>query len=524
MFGTTQIQTRARAAAANAKKNGVENNENRAIAAAKAIKDIKDSKPTSKLGGTTKGVQGKKAAATAVKRAALGDLSNVQVQPNAATTKITKPRVTRSQNASQKGRKSSAVQAAKAAAAMNVLKDANNSSSNLPEAAKGVKPSGSQVSVKIPEAKRSKKDAHAVQPAETKAVVKKAAGTRSKTSSSSSALPLPAKEKPDEKIFLDDLEDNEPVAKKAKVEEEEEEWDDLDADDWMDPLMVSEYVVEIYEYMRELELQTMPNPAYMDDQKELAWRMRGILVDWLIEVHHKFRLLPETLYLAINIIDRFLSVRIVSLVKLQLVGVAAMFIAAKYEEVVHPSIQNFIYMADGGYTDEEILKAERYVLQVLDFSLQYPNPINFLRRCSKAENYDIQTRTLAKYLMEISLVDYRFLVYTPSIISAAGLFLARHMLNRGEWNANLQHYCGYKEHELKPVVDLTLDYLSQPCKHEALYKKYASKKFMKASIFVRDWMEKRRAQAAGGRKSRNKIIDVKEYQEYSSDEEDDNSE
>lgn len=171
----------------------------------------------------------------------------------------------------------------------------------------------------------------------------------------------------------------------------------------------------------------------MEIQTDLKWKMRQILVDWLIEVHGKFRLLPETLYLAINILDRFLSLRVVSLVKLQLVGVTAMFIASKYEEIIHPSIANFSYMSDGGYTDEEVLKAERYVLSVISFDLQYPNPMNFLRRCSKAENYDIQTRTLAKYLMEVSLMDHRFLVYVPSIIAAAALYLARKMLGRGSW-------------------------------------------------------------------------------------------
>lgn len=177
----------------------------------------------------------------------------------------------------------------------------------------------------------------------------------------------------------------------------------------------------------------MPNPNYMDDQRELQWNMRNILIDWLIEVHNKFRLLPETLYLAVNIIDRFLSQRVVSLVKLQLVGVTAMFIAAKYEEVTAPSIGNFIYMADGGYTDEEVLKAERYVLQVLDFALQYPGPLSFLRRCSKADNYDIQTRTYAKFLMEISLLDHRFLQVRPSMTAAAGMYIARLIVGKPEW-------------------------------------------------------------------------------------------
>ena len=227
--------------------------------------------------------------------------------------------------------------------------------------------------------------------------------------------------------------DNEEAEEHSTKKVKTSEWDDLDADDSGDPSMVSEYVVEIFEYMKKLELTTMPDPNYIDDQKDLQWSMRSILVDWLIEVHHKFHLLPETLYLTVNIIDRFLSLRVVSLVKLQLVGVAAMFIASKYEEILTPSLSNFIYMADGGYTEEEVLKAERYILQVLDFSLQYPSPMSFLRRVSKAENYDHQTRTLAKYLMEASLIDNRFLDKTPSLIAAAGLYLARQMLDRGEW-------------------------------------------------------------------------------------------
>lgn len=80
----------------------------------------------------------------------------------------------------------------------------------------------------------------------------------------------------------------------------------------------------------------MPNPNYMESQKELAWKMRGILTDWLIQVHVRFRLLPETLFLCVNIIDRFLSARVVSLAKLQLVGVTCMFIAAKFEEIRSP--------------------------------------------------------------------------------------------------------------------------------------------------------------------------------------------
>lgn len=123
----------------------------------------------------------------------------------------------------------------------------------------------------------------------------------------------------------------------------------------------------------------MPSPDYMLTHTEVTWKMRSILIDWLVEIHTKFRLLPETIFLATNIIDRLLSLQEVSLVKFQLVGITALFIAAKYEEVMCPSVTNFLFMTDGGYEDDEILRAERHVLAQLDFNLSYPNPINFLR-------------------------------------------------------------------------------------------------------------------------------------------------
>lgn len=277
---------------------------------------------------------------------------------------------------------------------------------------------------------------------------------------------------------------NEPAAAEPEAREEEEIIHDLDREDIDDPLMVSEYVGEIFEYLKELEISTMANPDYMDNQNELEWKMRGILVDWLLEVHTRFRLLPETLFLAVNIIDRFLPTKIVQLDRLQLVGVTAMFIASKYEEVLSPHVQNFRHVADDGFTEEEILSAERFVLSALDYDLSYPNPMNFLRRISKADNYDIQTRTLGKYLLEIGCLDHRFIAHPPSQVAGAAMYLARLVLDRGPWDATLTHYAGYTEEEIQPVLELMIDYLSGPVQHEAFFKKYASKKFMKGKLLT----------------------------------------
>lgn len=100
--------------------------------------------------------------------------------------------------------------------------------------------------------------------------------------------------------------------------------------------------------------------------------MRATLVDWLLQVHMRYHMLPETLWIGVNIVDRFLSVRVVSLAKLQLVGVTAMFIAAKYEEILAPSVEEFVYMTEGGYSREEILKGERIILAVSPRRRSFP--------------------------------------------------------------------------------------------------------------------------------------------------------
>lgn len=232
---------------------------------------------------------------------------------------------------------------------------------------------------------------------------------------------------------------------------ETQDWDDLDREDDDDPLMVSEYVVDIFNYLKLLEVSiplpsvrdgyinprvqqnTMPNPNYMENQKELAWKMRGILMDWLIQVHSRFKLMPETLFLCVNLIDRFLSARVVSLAKLQLVGVTCMFVAAKVEETIAPSVTNFIYCADSSYTEQEILQAEKYILKTLDWNLSYPCPLNFLRRISKADDYNVQVRTIGKYLLEIGCLEWRLLAAPPSLMAAASMWLARLILDLPDW-------------------------------------------------------------------------------------------
>lgn len=280
-----------------------------------------------------------------------------------------------------------------------------------------------------------------------------------------------------------------------------------DDESW-DTSMVAEYGEEIFDYMRKLEvsyrpdrasamstnveqMRMRPNPNYMEKQTEVQWSMRSVLMDWLVQVHHRFNLLPETLFLCVNYIDRFLSCKVVSLGKLQLVGATAIFVAAKYEEINCPSIGEIVYMVDGGYSTEEILKAERFMLSMLQFELGWPGPMSFLRRISKADDYDLETRTLAKYFLEITIMDERFVGSIPSFTAAGAHCLARLMLNKGSWSHAHVFYSGYTYTQLRPLIAAMLSCCEDPQRHHsAIFDKYADKRFRRASTFVESIMRK----------------------------------
>lgn len=266
---------------------------------------------------------------------------------------------------------------------------------------------------------------------------------------------------------------------------------DENDEDTYDASMVAEYAPEIFNYMRSLEEKYKPDPYYMDTmQDELRWGMRAVLIDWVVQVHGKFNLLPETLFLTVNYIDRFLSKRKVSLSRFQLVGAVAFFIAAKYEEINCPTVQEVAFMADNAYSIDEFLKAERFMIDVLEFDMGWPGPMSFLRRTSKADDYDYETRTLAKYFLEITVMDARFVASPPSWLAAGAQYLSRLLLNRGEWTEAHVFYSGYTERQLRPLAEQLLENCRFAEKnHKAIFEKYLEKRFKRSSLFVKEYFD-----------------------------------
>ncbi|XP_061346281.1 cyclin-A2-2-like [Gastrolobium bilobum] len=254
-----------------------------------------------------------------------------------------------------------------------------------------------------------------------------------------------------------------------------------------DPQVWSSYAPDIYNNIRVTELDRRPLTNYMDKlQQDTTPSMRGILIDWLVEVSEEYKLVPNTLYLTVNLIDRFLSTSLIQKQRLQLLGVTCMLIASKYEEICAPQVEEFCFITDNTYTKEEVLKMEREVLNLLRFQLSVPTTKTFLRRFIQAAQCSykvprVELEFLANYLAELTLVEYRFLQFLPSLIAASALFLARWTLNQSEhpWNPTLEHYTNYKASELKTVVlalkDLQLN--TKGCPLNAIREKYKQEKF-----------------------------------------------
>ena len=154
----------------------------------------------------------------------------------------------------------------------------------------------------------------------------------------------------------------------------------------------------------------MPSPSYMEHvQTDATVSMRATLVDWLIYVHRKFKLLLPVLPLAINILDRFLSERPVAKDKLQLVGGTALLIASKFEEIYPPEIEDFVYASDYIFDKNDVIKMERTILNTIKFEISVPTTYSFLSHYLRVVDADERTTQLARMICDSSLTNYNMI-------------------------------------------------------------------------------------------------------------------
>ncbi|XP_057784074.1 LOW QUALITY PROTEIN: G2/mitotic-specific cyclin-2-like [Salvia miltiorrhiza] len=224
---------------------------------------------------------------------------------------------------------------------------------------------------------------------------------------------------------------------------------DIDGGDAKDPLAVVDYVEDLYASYKKMESSSCVSPCYMAQQFDINERMRAILIDWLIEVHHKFELREETLFLTVNLIDRFLEKQSVVRKKLQLVGLVALLLACKYEEVSVPVVDDLVFISDKAYTRKEVLEMERLMLNTLQFNMSVPTPYVFMKRFLKAAQSDKKLELLSFFLIELCQVEYEMLKYSPSFLVAAAIYTAQSTLyGGGQWSKTCEWHTGYTEDQL----------------------------------------------------------------------------
>ncbi|TFK40996.1 cyclin [Crucibulum laeve] len=247
-------------------------------------------------------------------------------------------------------------------------------------------------------------------------------------------------------------------------------------------LLEEEYRDEIRYYMHDMERDTMSSLQSMDQQPEIRWHMRPCLVDFLVEIHFTFRLRPETLYLTLNIVDRYVSRRIVYIKHYQLVGCAALWIAAKFEDAKErvPTVQDLVQICRDTYEESAFIQMEGHVLSTIQWTLGHPTAEAWLRlMCCGPCAEEPRVQHVARFLMEITLFYREFIKYPPSTIALAALTLARYLCGkpRRVWE---------ETDECLEVVDYLDERLSKHVNDlsETLVKKYSYAFYSKAATFV----------------------------------------
>jgi hypothetical protein len=245
-----------------------------------------------------------------------------------------------------------------------------------------------------------------------------------------------------------------------------------------DPQQVPEYAADIVDMLKRTESCCFPDPKYMQKQPHINLEMRSILIDWLIDVHKKYKCKPNTLFLAVAFTDRYLERRVTQRQHLQLVGVAGMLVAAKFEELSPPSVTDFVYVCDRAYSRDELCAMEVSMLTQLCFNVCQPTAFDFMDRFSSVNGCSDRQRHLAHYLLELTLVRPLHLQHLPSCLAAAAVAAASRLAGE-ESAARSSNFLQADISDLcQSMTSLLSDAESGVGKLQSVRKKFSSDKFL----------------------------------------------
>lgn len=244
------------------------------------------------------------------------------------------------------------------------------------------------------------------------------------------------------------------------------------------------YAWDSFQYDREQELK-FRNRKYLADSQhnhQITPHIRARLVDWLVHIQDIFSLYHESLYMAVKLADQYLMRKTVPKKQLQLLYMTTILISAKFDERLPPlEIADLIKQSGGIYTRIEVIRLEVDILSTLNFNIRFPLSYGFLRRYSRCTRSDQRTLTLARYILESSLLDYEMIEVLESEIAAASLLLAFQMLHSdGAWTETAEFYTGYEEKQLQSLANKLNEMISKPTdkRISTVRNKYSHEVFM----------------------------------------------
>ncbi|CAJ1978383.1 unnamed protein product [Sphenostylis stenocarpa] len=272
---------------------------------------------------------------------------------------------------------------------------------------------------------------------------------------------IPRKKSSRRKSYTTSLIEGSKFLKESEVREQ----DNLpNIDNESNQFEVSEYIDDIYQYYWITEARNPALANYMSIQTDITPQLRGILINWLIEVHFKFELMPETLYLTVTLLDQYLSLVTIEKTDMQLVGLTALLLASKYEDFWHPRVKDLISIS-AGYTRDQMLGMEKLILRKLNFRLNTPTHYVFLVRFLKAGRSNKKVcnaawmviEHMAFFLVDLCLVEYEALAFKPSLLCASALYVARCTLRiTPPWTPLLQKHARYEFRVISIYADSSI--------------------------------------------------------------------
>jgi len=252
---------------------------------------------------------------------------------------------------------------------------------------------------------------------------------------------------------------------------------------------VTEYIKPIFEHFRQHEKKYLPTAYFMKNLSEIQESNRKTLLDWVLDIHLKYNMLPETFYLTVNLIDRFLEKQDISKKKFQLLGVSALMIAAKYEEIYPPKLSQYVKICANAYTEDQVKDMEQLILSTLNWNLTVATSDTFLSRYQKTAKSDTQMKLMSNFLTEIAVFHVESYKFLPSQIACASILLCNQLLGYEIWDYVIEYYTNYKAEELVDCVawlkEKSLEYFKDPSL-SALKRKYESKKNMETFQNISD--------------------------------------